>query len=345
MNKFKEALTFDDILIVPQFSEIRSRSEIDMSVNLSKGLNFGIPVLPANMKTLVNLEVAEEFYKLGGLCLLHRFCSIEEQIDILKTLNKKYQDVFDYVGVSVGVKEEDYRNVKTFYDLGVRIVCVDVAHGDSRNCVDMVEYISKTYSDVFLIAGNVATGNGAFRLWIAGADAVKVNVGAGSICTTRITTGIGVPQLSALMDVYETRTNNPMLKNKFIIADGGCNKVGDVVKSLCFSDIVMTGNLFAGSVESPGEMIEIDGKKYKQYDGSSTHKSDYIEGVKAMVPAKGHIKHIVKNILEGVSSGCSYVGAHNLDELKNNAEFVRITNAGVKESHAHDVVVRSITPD
>src|SRR5271165_1437685 len=322
--KFEETLTFNDVLIKPSYSEIKSRSEIDLSVNLSKGFNFAIPVFPANMKTIVNLQVAEEFYKLGGMCLLHRFCSINEQIDILKSLHFKYSDIFDYVGVSVGVKEEDYKNIKIFYDLGVRIICIDVAHGDSKNCVDMVNFITKNFSDVFLIAGNVATGNGAFRLWLAGADAIKCNVGAGSICTTRVQAGVGVPQLSALIDVYEIRNKNPILKDKFIIADGGCSKVGDIVKSLCFSDMVMTGNMFAGVSEAPGEEIEIDGKKYKQYDGSSTHKSDYIEGVKAMVPLKDNIKNVIKTMLEGISSGCSYVGARSLNELKANAEFVKI---------------------
>lgn len=338
--KFEETLTFNDVLIKPSYSEIRSRSEIDLSVNLSKGLNFSIPIFPANMKTVVSLKVAEEFYKLGGMCLLHRFCSIDEQMSILKTLHDKYEDIFDYVGVSVGVKEEDYENVKAFYALGVKIICIDVAHGDSKNCVSMTNFISSYFTDVFLIAGNVATGGGAFRLWLAGADAVKINVGAGSICTTRVQAGVGVPQLSALIDVYETRNKSPILKDKFIIADGGCSKVGDLVKSLCFSDMVMSGNMFAGVVESPGEEIEIDGHKYKQYDGSSTHKSDYIEGVKAMVPVKGKIKDIVKSMLEGISSGCSYVGARNLYELKTNAEFVKITNAGIIESHAHDVVIR-----
>lgn len=254
--KFEETLTFNDVLIKPSYSEIRSRSEIDLSINLSKGLNFSIPIFPANMKTIVNLKVAEEFYKLGGMCLLHRFCSINEQMDILKTLRNKYQDVFDYIGISVGVKEEDYENVKSFYDLGVRIMCIDVAHGDSKNCVSMTNFISSHFTDVFLIAGNVATGSGAFRLWLAGADAVKINVGAGSICTTRVQAGVGVPQLSALIDVYETRNKSPILKNKFIIADGGCSKAGDLVKSLCFSDMVMSGNIFAGAVESPEKKLK-----------------------------------------------------------------------------------------
>lgn len=338
--KFRESLTFDDVLIIPEYSEIKSRSEIDLSINLLKGFNFAIPVIPANMKTIVNLQVAEEFYKLGGMCLLHRFCPLDEQINILKTLHEKYEDVFDYVGVSVGIKEDDYNNIKSFYDLGVRIICIDIAHGDSKNCVDMVRFISTKFPDIFLIAGNVATGSGAFRLWLAGADACKIGVGSGSICSTRIQTGIGVPQLSALIDVYKTRERNSIFKDKFIISDGGCSKVGDIVKSLCFSDMVMCGNMFAGATETPGEEIEINGKKYKSYNGSSTHKSDYIEGVEALVPIKGNIKNVIKTMLEGISSGCSYVGARSLSELKTNAEFTKITNSGIRESHAHDVVVK-----
>lgn len=338
--KFEESLTFDDVLIKPQYSEIRSRSEIDLSVNLSKGFNFNIPIFPANMKTIVNEQVAEEFYKLGGICLLHRFSSLKDQLQILTNLRGKYKDVFDYIGVSVGVQDNDYKNIETFYNLGVRIICIDVAHGDSKNCVDIVKFISSSFPDVFLIAGNVATGEGALRLWLAGADTVKCNVGAGSICTTRICSGVGVPQLSALVDIFETRKNNPMCKNKFIIADGGCNKPGDLVKSLVLSDMVMTGNMFAGAPETPGEEIKLNGKLYKNYDGSSTHKSDYIEGVKSLIETKSPIKLLIKTMLEGIASGCSYVGAKNIHELQKNTVFIKITNAGIRESGAHDVLVK-----
>jgi IMP dehydrogenase len=337
---FEETFTFNDVLIKPQYSEIRSRSEIDLSVKLSKGLNFKVPVMPANMQTIVNIEVAQQFYQLGGLCLLHRFCPIEEQINICNKLHKRYADAFNYIGVSVGVKNVDYENINVFYKHGVRIVCIDVAHGDSINCVEMTKFISEKYPDIFLIAGNVSTGSGAFRLWLAGADAVKINQGSGSTCTTRIATGCGVPQLSALADVFEVRKNNPMLQNKFIIADGGCSKVGDLVKSLALSDLVMTGNMFAGAAETPGQIVEIDGKEYKNYDGSSTHRGgDYIEGVQSLVECKPDIKTIMKTMLEGISSGCSYTGSKNLQELKEKTIFIKISNAGMTESNAHDVKV------
>ena len=331
---FRQTYTFDDVLIVPQYSELGSRSEVDMSVSFSKGLKFSIPVVPANMKTIVNENVAREFYKLKGLCLLHRFMSIGEQIEILANLRNDYADVFNYVGVSVGIKKEDYNNIDRFVALGVKIICVDVAHGDSLKCGEIVNYISTKYPKVFLIAGNVATADGAIHLWAAGADACKVGIGAGSICQTRVEAGVGMPQLSAIMEVYAV-----CKLGKFIIADGGCSKIGDIVKSLCFSDLVMCGNLFAGSSDSVGDIIEISGKRYKRYDGSSTHKSDHIEGVKALVEVKPSIQNIVKKMSDGISSGCSYVGARNLAELRNKAKFVQISSNATIENGAHDVVL------
>ena len=325
---FRKTYTFDDVLIEPGLSTLNSRSEVDLSVKLSKGLKFNIPVIPANMKTVVDENVARKMCELKGLCLLHRFWTIEEQLATLITLRKDYEDVFNYVGISVGVKKEDYANVEKFINLGVKIVCIDVAHGHSSKCAEMAFYVSQNWPQVFLIAGNVATGGGAEYLWGAGADAVKVNVGAGSICQTRIEAGVGVPQLSALIDVF----NADRKDDEFIIADGGCVKVGDLVKSLCFSDMAMTGNLFAGSFDCPGETVEQNGKQYKRYDGSSTHKSDHIEGVKALVEIKPAIKDIVKGMTDGISSGCSYVGSYNLKQLKQKAKFVEITPNATREN-------------
>ena len=346
----RETLTFDDVLIEPQYSTVASRNDVDLSVSLSKGLKFKVPVLPANMKTVVNEWVAEEIGKLGGLCLLHRFGSWDYQVGMLKVLSGKLTGDkspgwTSHIGVSIGVKDIDKEHLEWFIRCGVRIVCIDVAHGDHINCVEMVKFVSQRYPDVFLIAGNVATGMGAFHLWDAGADAVKVNVGAGSICSTRMVSGCGVPQFSALQQIYECRQldrrgfglNN--LRDKFIIADGGCSKVGDLVKSLALSDLVMTGNLFAGSAEGPGERFELNGTTYAHYDGSSTHKTEFIEGVKAAVPAKGSIKDIVSEMCQGIASGCSYVGAYNLKELQEKAVFVKVSHASIKESGAHDVVV------
>ena len=231
------------------------------------------------------------------------------------------------------------------------MVCIDIAHGDSQQCVEMIQWLRNNHSELFIIAGNVATGSGAKRLWRAGANVVKVGVGPGSLCTTRIETGNGVPQLTALMDVaeaqrelmalYKTKDNPELAKRQFpFISDGGIKDAGDIVKALCFADMVMIGNMFAGCEEAPGHVINIDGRSYKEYVGSSTHKANHIEGVAAIVPYKGSVDKILLKLTEGLQSGCSYQGAHNLSALKDNPVFIRITGAGLKESHPHDVIVR-----
>jgi IMP dehydrogenase len=231
----------------------------------------------------------------------------------------------------------------------------------------MCLYISNKYPQILLIAGNVATGSAAKRLWQVGADIVKVGVGPGSLCTTRIETGNGVPQLTALMDVYTAKkdlekelynktakkTNNIewlttdqlaqsniiKIRKLMIMADGGIKSAGDIVKALCFADLVMIGNMFAGTEESPGTTIIRDGIAYKEYVGSSTHKTNHIEGVEAIVPYKGKFTDILTKILEGIKSGCSYQGVSSLLELREDPQFIRITNAGLKESNHHDVRV------
>jgi IMP dehydrogenase len=359
--QIKEGLTFDDVLIVPRFSNIKTRKNIDLSVKLSKGLSLKHPIIPANMKTICGLEMAETIYKTGGMAIVHRFMSLKEQFSIAvkwrTCLYEKLENSHsNYIGFSIGAKEEDRKTVDEFVRHGAKILCIDIAHGDSEHCIEMTEYIANKYPDIFLIAGNVATGEGAKRLWLAGADCVKVGVGPGSLCTTRIETGNGVPQLTALADVAQirqelttsvkeysglelvkilpTRINKPI----FIIADGGLTSAGNCVKALCFADMIMTGNIFAGSEETPGEIMSIDGRQYKNYVGSSTHKTSHVEGVSAIVPTKGKAADIVVKLREGITSGLSYQGCNNLVELREDPQFVKITNAGLKESHAHDVL-------
>lgn len=309
------------------------------------------------MKSITGKDMAKCVAKTGGMAILHRFMSLEEQLDIVNEFVLMTEvgtpDYQLHIGVSVGVKPIDYQNTKALYQLGARIFCVDVAHGDSKLCVDMTKYIATKYPDVFLIAGNVATADGAKRLWEAGADCVKVNIGAGSICTTRIEAGVGVPQLTALSDVADMKQQlcaprdwksfddktTIIGKPIFVIADGGCSKAGDLVKSLCFADLVMSGNLFSGSQETPTEVFTIDGKQYKRYDGSSTHKTTHIEGVLAKVATKGSAANIVDKLCQGIRSGCSYQGVDNLIDLKKDPQFVRITNAGLVESNSHNVFV------
>lgn len=350
-----EGLTFDDVLLVPQHSDVKSRStDVDISVNFG-ACHFEHPVIPANMKTVTGQEMALQIIKGGGLAILHRFMEPKEQLMIAENIIDDHGN--EHFAVSVGVKQSDKEMVLAFHKTGVRMICVDVAHGDSKLCEDMVSWIRSKKPDMFIIAGNVATGEGAKRLWVAGADAVKVGVGPGSLCTTRIETGNGVPQLTALMQVSQTKDElinanrmyveppnferkHPQLRDKlYIIADGGIKAAGDIVKALCFSDMVMIGNLFAGCEETPSEKMIMDGVTYKKYVGSSTHKANHIEGIAALVPYSGSYQQVITKMLEGLRSGCSYQGAHTLKELQDNPVFVKITNAGLKESHPHDVVI------
>lgn len=344
----RESLCYDDVLLVPQYSTVESRSKVDLSVNLC-GIHFDHPIIPANMKTVTGLDMSRFIVQSGGLAILHRFMDVDEQISISKEI--KELGKLHHFAVSVGVKKTDAEVINRFVDVGVRIICVDVAHGDSNQCVDMVSWIKSQYPKVTVIAGNVATGSGARRLWVAGADVVKVGVGPGSLCTTRIETGNGVAQLTAIMDVAvaqsslrgieRTRPQYAKTGREYpFIADGGLSSAGAIVKALCFADMVMAGNLFAGTDEAPGEKIEIGGRIYKSYEGSSTHKTNHIEGVTAMVPYKGPVEQVLTKLLEGLRSGCSYQGVDNLTDLKENPEFIKITNAGLKESHPHDVILK-----
>jgi IMP dehydrogenase len=342
--QIREGLTFDDVLLVPQYSEVPSRSSVDISVNLGK-LKFKHPVIPANMQTVTGEDMALAVIQSGGLAILHRFMDTKEQMTIARDTVHCFGNA--HFAVSVGVKEEDHRNVVRFFQEDVRIFCVDVAHGDSKMSVDTVSFIKNYAPDTYVIAGNVATGSGARRLWEAGADMIKVGVGPGSLCTTRIETGNGVPQLTALMDVQYVqrellaRDRSAGRQRAYpFISDGGIKNAGDIVKALCFADMVMIGNLFAGCEEAPGATHTINGFAHKEYIGSSTHKTNHVEGVVAWVPCTGKFSPVLNKLLEGVRSGMSYQGVNNLQELKEDPQFIRITSAGLKESHPHDVTIK-----
>ncbi len=343
----KEGLAFDDAMLIPKYSTVKSRSMVDLSVDCGK-FKLSHPIVPANMHSIMSKEMATEVANSGGLTLLHRFMPIENQLNLAKDLVLNYGP--EKIGVSVGIKENDRENFKRFLDIGINIFCTDIAHGDSQNCYDMISYMKSYFPHITIISGSIATGDGAIRSWRAGADIIKTNVGAGSICTTRIMTGNGVPQLTALIDVAHAKnsminrqkeSSDPILSRKkyLIMSDGGATCFGDLTKALCFADIVMTGNLFAGCKETPGNILNIDGLQYKEYVGSSTHKSSHIEGVSAVVQVKDNYNLILKSMLEAISSGCSYQGAHNLTQLKNDPHFVKISSAGLRESHHHDVKI------
>ncbi len=345
MMNIVDGLTFDDVLLIPEHSDISSRSEdnINTGVNLGKGITLPGPFISANMKTITGPELATEMYSYG-LGILHRFDSLDNQIENFKTTKSLVGYAIglpsvgggDYcAGVSVGVNSKDDADF-LIDSTEAKIVCIDVAHGDHAKTIAMTKHISTKYPNVLLIAGNVATGDGARRLAGSGADVIKVGVGPGSLCTTRVETGNGVPQLTALYDVYNSlfnvRTGYDKIK---IIADGGIKHPGDVVKALCFSHAVMLGSVLAGTEETPGEVFTLNDQKWKKYAGSSTHKTSRIEGVEGLVPYKGPVKNVLRRFKEGLVSGMSYQGVRTLDELRENPRFVRITSAGLRESHAH----------
>lgn len=337
--KIQEIFSYDDLLLKPKYSEISSRSKVDTSVKLKCG-TYSHPIIPANMKTIIGERMINAIIQSNGLAIMHRFMPLEEQLSLAIKFNNGALGESN-LGFSIGVKDDDKEVVKKFYDVGTRILCIDIAHGDSKACVDMIKWMKDTYPEIYVIAGNVATGSGAVRLWKAGTDMVKIGVGSGSICTTRVETGNGIAQLSALMDVFEKRQEEfgDNAGNYPFIADGGIRTAGDVSKALCFADMVMIGNMFAGCVETPGEALLLGNKTVKSYVGSSTHKTAHVEGVVALVPTKGKFEDILLKITDGVTSCCSYQGVDNLTDLKESPEFVKITAAGLKESLPHDVIL------
>lgn len=344
----EEALGFNDVMLRPKFSDIRSRSEVSLEVELTKGFKTSMPIIPSNMKTIISPEVIEYFYQQKAIVIMHRFCPFDEQISLAKSLQEKYgNDVFNYVGFSVGVKKEDYDNVDVLIKSGVKIILIDVAHGHHILCIEMTQYIAKRYPEVLLISGNTATYEGAMSLYDSGADIVKCNIGSGSICTTRVMTGNGMPQISTLDETSQAKFDYNLSKDAkeyngkkvFILSDGGAASPGDVAKGLCFADLVMTGNLVAGCDECPGDIMLVNGEKYKAYDGSSTHRGNYTEGVRATVKAKGPIENVIQSIKEGLQSACSYQGVRKVQNLQDDPQFVKISAAGLKESQAHDVFV------
>jgi len=478
----KEAFTYDDVLLLPQKSNIRSRKDVLLNTKLSRNININIPIVSANMDSVTGSNMAISMARLGGIGIVHRFNTIAQQVsEVLKVKNsdrmvirepytlttahtiknakqlmndKKIKDIiiinknrevlgmitlrdilfessddkkiesvmkareelitapeninlekakdlfktykikklpvlnkenklkglimrndlidkFTYrnssldekgnllVGAAIGVKKDDLMRAKALVDAGCDVLVIDIAHGHSDHVISMLKLVKKEFSNVDVIAGNIATGEAAQDLISAGADAVKVGVGPGSLCTTRIVTGSGVPQLSAIMYVYEIAKD----QNIPVIADGGLRFSGDIVKALAAgADTIMSGHIFAGTEETPGSTRISEGRKYKVYRGMASLGAAYSrldsekdqslrdlkiqeeelneytpEGVESIVPYKGHVQEVIAQILGGVRSGFSYCGAHNIKELQQKTKFVRITPASLSESFYHDV--------
>ena len=473
--EFKEGLTFDDVLLVPKFSDITSRSQTNLTTKLSRNISLNIPLVSANMDSVTESEMAVAMAREGGLGIIHRFLTIEEEAnEVLKVkrsgsvmienpyfigseqtikeaieymkekgvsgllvtdqqsklagilthrdvmfesesshlvkdvmtkdvvtgkpgisldeakeilrknrieklplvddsnsikgliTTKDIKNIENYpaaskdnkgrplVGAAVGVKGDFMERTESLLESGADVIVVDIAHGHSENAVSTVRHIKKAFPDCELIAGNVATSSGAEDLIKAGVDAVKVGVGSGSICITRVVTGSGVPQLTAVLDCAAVGKKHDIP----IISDGGVRTSGDVTKALAAgASSVMVGSILGGTDESPGSFISKNGKRFKIYRGMASfyaslgRKSkenenvsieddlnDYVaEGVEAMVPYKGSVTDILKQLAGGVRSGLSYCGAHTIPQMQENAEFIKMSGAGFAESQPHDV--------
>ena len=472
----REGITFDDVLLVPKFSSITSRSETDLSTRLSKNISLNIPLISANMDTVTESTMAVTMAREGGIGIIHRFLTIEEQAnqvlkvkrsgsvmienpyqindnqsistafeimndkevsgllvvnsesklvgilterdvlfespnsdklvnelmtkdvvtskpnttvseakeilknnrieklplidddknihglfssqDILNTENypdaSKDKKGRPLVGAAVGVKGDFLERTEALLEANTDVIVVDIAHGHSENAITTVKNIKKAFPDCELIAGNVATAQGTEDLIKAGVDAVKVGVGSGSICITRVITGSGVPQLTAVMDCAEIAKKYDIP----IISDGGTRTSGDATKALAGgASTVMLGTMLSGTDESPGSTISKNGKRYKIYRGMASlaaargRKSketglvdladdlnDYVaEGVEGFVPYKGTVTDIIKQITGGIRSGLSYCGGHTISQMQENAEFIKMSGAGFAESKPHDV--------
>ena len=473
--EFKEGLTFDDVLLVPKFSDITSRSQTDLSTKLSRNISLNIPLVSANMDTVTESSMAVTMARDGGIGIIHRFLTVEEEVnEVLKvkrsgsvmienpysirpeqTVNEAIDYALDkdvsgllvtdsesklvgiltdrdlifesnknnlvkdvmtkdvvtakpgisleeakeilhkhrieklplvddsglikglitskditnsenypdaskdkkgrpLVGAAVGVKGDFMERTESLLEADTDVIVVDIAHGHSDNAITTIRNIKKAFPDCELIAGNVATAKGAEDLIKAGVDAVKVGVGSGSICITRVITGSGVPQLTAVMECAKVGRENDVP----IISDGGTRTSGDATKALAAgASSVMVGSIMGGTDESPGSVLTKNGKRFKVYRGMASlgaslgRKSkesgtltmeddlnDYVaEGVEAMVPYKGSVTDILKQLTGGIRSGLSYCGAHTITQMQENAEFIKMSRAGFAESQPHDV--------
>ncbi len=341
IKNFDESFTFDDVLIRPAASAMEP-AEASLSTTIA-GINLKVPFLSAAMDRVTDEAMAIALGKLGGLGVVHRNCSIEVQVKIVTTIKN--------AGVRVAAACGPFAldRAEALDKAGCDVIVIDCAHGHNLNVVASAKKIKKNLKHAKMIYGNIATAEAAKEA-CAFADAVKVGVGPGSICTTRIISGVGVPQLSAILEVVSVASK----KGVPVIADGGMRTSGDIAKALAAgASAVMLGNLLAGTDETPGKIVESDGKKFKEYRGmgsksvidSAAGKERYFthgrkavpEGVEALVPHKGPVEDVIATLVSGVQVGMGYVGAKNLKEFAKKARFIRITPASIAEGKPHSL--------
>ena len=328
----KKSLSFDDVLLEPKYSDIESRAQIDVSNYLDEYTYLSLPVVASPMDTVTETEMATAISKVGGLGVIHRYNTIEEQVILAKKTK-------GHVAAAIGVTGDYEARAASLVEAGCRILCLDVAHGHHALVRTALKTLRQNLGDkIHLMAGNVATLEAFNDLADWGADSIRVGIGGGSICSTRINTGHGVPTLQSVMDC--ARSN----RDAKLIADGGIRNAGDIVKALASgADFVMLGSMLAGTDESPGEIFKSENKKYKVYRGMASRsaqmdwrgKSSSPEGVSTTIPYKGSVVDILQDIAGNVKSGFSYTGVQNLKDLQSKATFLRQTPAGQLESSTH----------
>jgi len=335
-----EALTYDDVLLQPQYSEIRSRKEINIGTDLGRGLQLKLPIFSSPMDTITGGQMASSMYGIGGAGIIHRYNTIEEQVlQVVRAYECSVNSISPVLGAAIGISGDYLERATALLSAGVDFLCVDVAHGHHIMMKEALENLRKLTADFHIMAGNVATLQGVNDLSDWGADSVRCNIGGGSICSTRVQTGHGLPGLQTIFECSKTD------RDVAIVADGGIRNSGDIVKALSAgADAVMCGSLLAGTTESPGNVFEgADGFKYKSYRGMASKEAQMswrgayssFEGVATQVPFRGSVIGILEDIERGIRSGFSYSGAQNLKELQHKAKFVRQTSAGLGESRTH----------
>ncbi len=346
----KEGITFDDVLLVPAYSEVLPKV-VSLRSRFSRSISLDIPFVSAAMDTVTESAMAIAMATAGGIGVIHKNMSAEAQAAEVR----KVKAAGLRVAAGAGITTDILDRVSKLIEAGADAIVLDSAHGHSRGVVSALRKLKAEFPGTDVVVGNIATAEAARLLVSEGADALKVGIGPGSICTTRIVAGVGVPQLTAIADVVEAADGIP------VIADGGLRYSGDVVKALAAgADCVMCGSMFAGTDEAPGDIIEVNGKRMKSYRGmgsidamQSGSADRYFqkgggklvpEGVSAAVPCKGPVADVLFQLAGGLRSGMGYVGAADINAL-HGARFIKISPASLRENHPHDVTITKASPN
>lgn len=368
---FPQGLTYDDILLIPGYTDF-SRDDITLKTKISKNIEISIPFVSAPMDTVTEAELAIALGEMGGIGIIHRNLSVDNQVKEVKKTKEKKVHVGAAIGVSNGYKER----LEALLKAGVDVIVLDSAHGWTNKFIEVLKFIKKTYPKIDVIVGNIATHEAAESLCKNGADGLRVGMGPGAICTTRVISGMGVPQVTAISETVRAAKKY----NVPVIADGGVRSSGDIVKALALgASSVMMGNYFAQTTEAPGKVFNLrrdqvphrfqsifDNNKnktfkFKSYRGMGSeaamregakiksedefHGKSYkdkvlvAEGVEGMVPVKGKVKELLDQSIGGIKSGMFYIGAKNISELQEKAKFIQVTQASLTESHPHGIII------